>query len=334
MQTAWNEYHCLKFICDITMWFSTRINAKVCSLYLTGHSVQQRQGAISPALVPLLDLPRAPLPEIWYDLRQHAFLPPQGNKFFYPHTPGPHLLTHDYRPAGRQGGPHMRCSTGRRLRLHAMLMYTDAGSRAHSVRPERDGHAARRGETLWAAACSMLAADETPVWERGLGAEPMRRRRPHARVRVFARHLHALLYASVVHHPDTALHVLIEYGYSNGTDEDVSAVEGEEMFRMKWSVRCELDAYTSKPFDALPVDERLHVRMLVTTLYMKREKARPEEPLLSPRQLMLPLLLRPVATIASCKLYKMQDSGRAIWPLQLEVALVEGRSRPPSILPV
>ncbi|KAJ7191042.1 hypothetical protein GGX14DRAFT_601258 [Mycena pura] len=32
------------------------------------------------------------------------------------------------------------------MRLHAMLMYADAGSRARSVRPERDGHAARCGE--------------------------------------------------------------------------------------------------------------------------------------------------------------------------------------------
>ncbi|KAJ7218149.1 hypothetical protein GGX14DRAFT_561471 [Mycena pura] len=374
MQTA-----CLKFICHITTWFSTREPiAKVCSLYLTGHSVEQRQGRYSvlvifhalpwPALVaptlfvlqqvadagavdewtPVLSLFVASLSNrsIPLDRKPHRLAPCSCRCGVHiPPTRIVPVLVFSHTtidlPDSRVVGPHALLVRAA-MRLHAMLMYADAGSRARSVRPVRDGHAARCGETLWAAACSMLAADEliskhrapdTDAKFKKCRAELMRRRRPHARVRVFTRHLHALLYASVVRRPDTAPRVPIEYGYSNGTDEDVSAAEGEETFRMKWSVRCELDAYISKPVDAFPVDERLHVRMLVTTLYMKREKARPEEPLLPPRRCFRSsCALSPPSPAASCTRCRTADAQYG--PLQLEAALVEGRSRPPSILPL
>ncbi|KAJ7191033.1 hypothetical protein GGX14DRAFT_601255 [Mycena pura] len=210
MQTA-----CLKFICHITTWFSTREPiAKVCSLYLTGHSVEQRQGRYSVLVVLHVIFHALPWPALvaptLFVLQQVADAGPTtgapcaNHRYFvihagavdewtpvlslfvrstrsetsstrsvqlplwrahtaYPHSPSPRLLsqsssayiprrTHRCRrqhttidlPDSRVG-PHALLVRAA-MRLHAMLMYADAGSRARSVRPERDGHAARCGE--------------------------------------------------------------------------------------------------------------------------------------------------------------------------------------------
>ncbi|KAJ7216293.1 hypothetical protein GGX14DRAFT_561863 [Mycena pura] len=122
MQTA-----CLEFICHITTWFSTREPiAKVCSLYLTGHSVEQCQGRY-PVLVVLHvvfklqpevhagavdEWPWTPVLSLFVrstrsetSSTRSVQLPLWRAHTAYPHSPSPRLLTHDYRPAGQQGGP-------------------------------------------------------------------------------------------------------------------------------------------------------------------------------------------------------------------------------------
>ncbi|KAJ7190065.1 hypothetical protein GGX14DRAFT_580162 [Mycena pura] len=234
--------------------------AKVCSLYLTGHSVEQRQGRYSVLVVlhvvfklqpevhagAVDEWPWTPVLSLFVrstrsetSSTRSVQLPLWRAHTAYPHSPSPRLLTHDYRFAGQQGGPTRAARQG-----------GDA--------PARDAHV--RGRRL----ASTLA-------------------RPWG-----------------------------------------------------WAVERITDFFFRKPVDALPVDERLHV--LVTT-YEARESTLPARGALGAREVhdsvgktrratfasssMLPLLLRPVAAVASCKLYKMQDSGRAIWPLQLEAALVE-----------
>ncbi|KAJ7191057.1 hypothetical protein GGX14DRAFT_579292 [Mycena pura] len=310
MQTA-----CLKFICHITTWFSTREPiAKVCSLYLTGHSVEQRQGRYSifhalpwPALVaptlfvlqqvadagPTTGAPcanhryfviHAGAVDEWTPVlslfvrstrsetssTRFVQLPLWRAHTAYPHSPSPRLLTHDYRPAGQQGGPTRAARQG-----------GDA--------PARDAHV--RGRRL----------------------------------------------ASTLAQP---------WG---------------------WAVERITDFFFRKPVDALPVDERLHVLVttyegqpvfflcfrLTLTYRTKREKARPEEPLLPPRRCFrsscalsppspyehaaCPESAQNACSLPSCRAAsctRCRTADAQSGPLQLEAALVEGWSRPPSILPV
>ncbi|KAJ7191056.1 hypothetical protein GGX14DRAFT_579291 [Mycena pura] len=256
MQTA-----CLKFICHITTWFSTREPiAKVCSLYLTGHSVEQRQGRY-PVLVVLHvvfklqpevhagavdEWPWTPVLSLFVrstrsetSSTRSVQLPLWRAHTAYPHSPSPRLLTHDHRPAGQQGGPTRAARQG-----------SDA--------PARDAHV--RGRRL----ASTLA-------------------RPWG-----------------------------------------------------WAVERITDFFFRKPVDALPVDERLHVLVttyegqpvfflcfrLTLTYRTKREKARPEEPLLPPRRCFRSsCALSPPSPYehAACPETADAQSG----PLQLEAALVE-----------
>ncbi|KAJ7191040.1 hypothetical protein GGX14DRAFT_579269 [Mycena pura] len=163
--------------------------AKVCSLYLTGHSVEQRQGRysifhalpwpalVAPTLFVLQQVADAGAVDEWTPVlslfvrstrseissTRSVQLPLWRAHTAYPHSPSPRLLsqsssayiprrTHRCRrqhttidlPDSRVG-PHALLDRAA-MRLHVMLMYANAGSRARSVRPERDGHAARCGE--------------------------------------------------------------------------------------------------------------------------------------------------------------------------------------------
>ncbi|KAJ7223201.1 hypothetical protein GGX14DRAFT_557778 [Mycena pura] len=287
MQTA-----CLKFICHITTWFSTREPiAKVCSLYLTGHSVEQRQGRY-PVLVvlhvvfklqpevhagavdewpwtPVLSLFVASLSNrsVPLDRKPHRLAPCSCRCGVHiPPTRIVPVLVFSHTtidlPDSRVG-PHALLVRAA-MRLHAMLMYADAGSQARSVRPERDGHAARCGEV-------------SPTMGR--------------------------------------LHVL------------VTTYEGQPIFFLCFR--------------------------LTLTYRTKREKARPEEPLLPPRRCFrsscalsppspyehaaYPESAQDACSLPSCRAAsctRCRTADAQYGPLQLEAALVEGRSRPPSILPL
>ncbi|KAJ7200888.1 hypothetical protein GGX14DRAFT_571902 [Mycena pura] len=287
MQTA-----CLKFICHITTWFSTRepiakwSNARgdiPYSLYSTWSSsyslkFMQGQWTSGHGRLCISQQPQRSTRSETSSTRS-VQLPLWRAHTAYPHSPSPRLLTHDYRPAGQQGGPT---------------------------------RAARQG-----------------------GDAPARDAREHARC-----------VQSVM---------------------DMLRAAGRSARPWGWAVERITDFFFRKPVDALPVDERLHVLVttyegqpvfflcfrLTLTYRTKREKARPEEPLLPPRRCFrsscalsppspyehaaYPESAQDACSLPSCRAAsctRCRTADAQYGPLQLEAALVEGRSRPPSILPL